>query len=230
LVILLFGPPGCGKGTQSPLITDLLKIPAVSTGEMLRSEVNSATPLGKIVADILAQGGLVSDELVNQMLVNRIAKPDTKNGFQLDGYPRTVAQAQFLDEVLQDNELARPLVLYFTAKDSVLIERITSRRQCPACGKIYNLLFKPPKKANHCDADGMSLIRRKDDTVEVVTQRLEEYNKNTRPVIEYYQSSGVEFHTINADRPPAEIFREVEAILRPLVRVQPSDMASVGRA
>jgi adenylate kinase len=230
LVILLFGPPGCGKGTQSPLITDLLKIPAISTGEMLRGEVNAASPLGKIVADILAQGGLVSDELVNQMLVNRVAKPDTKSGFQLDGYPRTVAQAQFLDEVLQDSGIARPVVLYFTAKDSVLIERITSRRQCPTCGKIYNLLFKPPKKANSCDADGTQLIRRKDDTVEVVTQRLEEYNKNTKPVIDYYKNSGVEFHSINADRPPAEIFREVESILRPYVRVQSPEPAAVERA
>jgi adenylate kinase len=215
LVILLFGPPGCGKGTQSPLITELTGIPSISTGEMLRAEVSGGTALGKIAADILASGGLVGDELVNQMLVNRISQPDCKNGFQLDGYPRTVAQAEFLDQVLADAELDGPTVLYFSARDSVLIERITSRRQCPKCGRIYNLLFKPPKQENTCDVDGTALIRRKDDTAEVVKQRLEAYNEMTKPVIEHYKASGAAFHTINAERPPAEVFRDVEAILRP---------------
>ena len=211
MVILLFGPPGCGKGTQSPLISNLLNIPSISTGEMLRAEVNAGTALGKTVADILAAGQLVSDELVNEILVSRISRPDCQNGFQLDGYPRTVAQARFLEDLLERRGFPPPVVFYFTAKDSVLIERITSRRQCPACGRIYNILFKPPIRPGLCDVDGTPLIRRKDDTAEVVKQRLIAYNQQTRPVIDHYKSG--DFHTLNADRPPAEIFREIEVIL-----------------
>jgi adenylate kinase len=181
-----------------------------------------------MVADILASGGLVGDELVNQMLVNRIAKPDCNNGFQLDGYPRTIAQAEFLDQVLADKGLGKPVVLYFTAKPSVLIERITSRRQCPTCGKIYNTLFKPPIKPGICDVDGTPLIRRQDDTAKVVKQRLEAYNTLTKPVIDHYRSG--DFHILNADRPPAEIFREVEGILRPRTAAPAPEFAVVDRS
>lgn len=212
MVILLFGPPGCGKGTQSPLISKLLGIPAISTGEILRSEVNAGTPLGKAVADILASGGLVSDELVNRLLMSRIEKPDCGNGFVLDGYPRTVEQAKFLDSLLERKGFSRPTVLSFHAKDSVLIERLTSRRQCPACGRIYNLLFQPPLKPNLCDVDNMPLARRKDDTPEVVKQRLVAYEQLTRPVIDYYRDA--DFQAISADRPSTEVFRDIEAILR----------------
>jgi adenylate kinase len=211
LVILLFGPPGCGKGTQSPQISQFLGIPAISTGDMLRAEVEAETELGKSVADIMAAGGLVSDELVSQVLVSRIEQPDCRNGFLLDGYPRTCRQAEFLDGLLERKGLPSPTILYFTAKASVLVERITSRRQCPTCGRIYNLLFKPPARSGVCDLDGTALVRRRDDTAEVVKQRLNAYNEQTRPVIDHYRSG--DFHVINADRPPAEIFREIEGIL-----------------
>ena len=217
MVILLFGPPGCGKGTQSPLISRDLGIPAISTGEILRCEVNAGTPLGKAVADILASGALVTDDLVNRLLVNRIEKPDCRNGFILDGYPRTVDQARFLDGLLARKGFPPPTVLSFVAKDSVLMERLTSRRQCPTCGRIYNLLFKPPLKANLCDVDGTPLVRRKDDTAEVVMQRLVAYNQQTRPVIDHYKSG--DFHVINADRPSTEVFRDIEVILRARVPV-----------
>jgi len=212
-VILLFGPPGSGKGTQSPLITALLGIPAISTGEMLRAECEAGTPLGKIASAVLAKGHLVSDELVNQMLVARLGKPDCKDGFLLDGYPRTVPQAVFLGEFLEKSGYPRPTVIHLATPISVLVERISARRQCPTCGRIYNLLFQPPKKKGVCDVDGTKLIRRADDTVEIVRERLNSYENQTAPVIAYYADA--DYHKIPANRPPAEIFRDIEAILKP---------------
>lgn len=211
-MILLFGPPGCGKGTQSPLISKLLEIPAISTGEMLRVEVEAGSPLGTQVQSILQTGSLVNDELVNEIVVSRISKPDCKNGFLLDGYPRTLAQAKFLDLQLVEMGYPSPTVFHLATPKSVLIERISSRRQCPTCGRIYNLLFKPPQKPGVCDADGVRLIRRSDDSVEVVSARLEAYEKQTAPIMVHY--AGGDYHSIPANRPPAEIYRDIEAVLR----------------
>ena len=211
-MILLFGPPGSGKGTQSPAISRLLNIPAISTGEMLRAEVEADTPLGKQVQSILAVGSLVSDELVNDIVVSRITKPDCKNGFLLDGYPRTLSQAKFLDGQLTQLGFRPPTVFHLATPKSVLIERISSRRQCPKCGRIYNLLFKPPLRPGVCDDDGTKLIRRSDDSVEVVSARLEAYERQTTPIMVHY--AGGDYHSIPANRPPAEIFRDIEAILK----------------
>jgi adenylate kinase len=211
LVILLFGPPGCGKGTQSPLISRLLNIPAISTGEMLRAEVDARTPLGTHVQSILQAGELVSDELVNDIVVSRIAKPDCRSGFLLDGYPRTLSQAKFLDKHLSDTGFPPPTVFHLATPKSVLIERISSRRQCPACGRIYNLLFKPPKKAGVCDVEGAKLIRRADDSVDVVSARLEAYERQTAPIMVHY--AGGDYHSIPANRPPGEIYRDIESVL-----------------
>jgi len=212
LVILLFGPPRCGKGTQSPQISRLLNIPAISTGEMLRAEVEAGTPLGQEVQAILAAGSLVSDELVNNIVVSRIKKPDCKNGFLLDGYPRTLSQAKYLDEQLADLGFPAPTVFHLATPKSVLIERISSRRQCPTCGRIYNLLFKPPAKPGVCDNDGTKLIRRSDDSVEVVSARLEAYERLTAPIMVHY--AGGDYHSVPANRPPDEIFRDIEQILK----------------
>ncbi len=213
MVILLFGPPGSGKGTQSPQITALLKIPAISTGEMLRAECEAGTPLGKIASEVLAKGHLVSDDLVNQMLIARLAKPDCRGGFLLDGYPRTVPQAVFLAAFLKELGFPPPTVIHLATPISVLVERISARRQCPKCGKIYNLLFQPPKRKGVCDLDGTSLIRRADDTVEIVRERLNSYEQLTAPVIAHY--AGADYHRIPANRPPSEIYRDIEDILKP---------------
>jgi adenylate kinase len=215
-VILLFGPPGCGKGTQSPLISRLLQIPAISTGEMLRAEVEARTPLGETVQSILAVGSLVSDELVNDIVVSRISKPDCQNGFLLDGYPRTLSQAKFLDDRLGTLGYPPPTVFHLATPKSVLIERISSRRQCPTCGRIYNLLFKPPQKPGVCDVEGSKLIRRSDDSVEVVTARLESHERQTAPIMVHY--AGGDYHSIPANRPPSEIFRDIETILKSRMR------------
>jgi adenylate kinase len=231
LVILLFGPPGSGKGTQSPQITALLKIPAISTGEMLRAECHAGTPLGKVASEVLAKGHLVSDDLVNQMLVSRLDKPDCDCGFLLDGYPRTVPQAEFLAKYLEERGFPPPTVIHLATPISVLVERISARRQCPKCGTIYNLLFKPPKTKGICDLDGTKLIRRADDTVEIVRERLNAYEQLTAPVIAHYM--GADYHPIPANRPPSEIFRDIEKILKPRVgdvccRKRKADPSSAG--
>ena len=215
MVILLFGPPGCGKGTQSPLITKMLSIPAISTGEMLRAEVTAGTPLGIEAAQVLASGKLVSDEVVNRMLETRIAQPDCRRGFLLDGYPRKVTQAIFLESLIAGHGFAPPAVIHLTTPTHGLIERISNRRQCPVCGRIYNLLFMPPVKPGVCDIDGARLIRRKDDTADVVEQRLTEYDEQTKPVMDFYAAGGHGcYYAVNANRPSSEVFRDVEAALR----------------
>lgn len=212
-MVLLFGPPGSGKGTQSPLISRMLRIPAISTGEMLRAEVEAGTPLGKQAQAILAAGQLVGDEIVNEMLVGRITQEDCKGGFLLDGYPRTLPQAKFLDGKLAELGFPPPTIFHLATPQSVLIERISSRRQCPQCGRIYNLLFKPPLKKGVCDIDGTALVRRSDDHVDVVRARLESYEKLTTPIMLHYASG--DYHSISANRPPGEIFRDIEAVLAP---------------
>jgi adenylate kinase len=212
LVILLFGPPGSGKGTQSPAITQLLQIPAISTGEMLRAECEAGTPLGKEASAILAAGKLVGDDLVNAMLVHRLEQPDCSNGFLLDGYPRTLPQADFLDGFLQTHGFPEPTIIHLSLPVSVLVERISARRQCPKCGKIYNILFQPPKKKGICDLDGERLVRRGDDVPEVVEQRLKAYEAQTAPVITHYQTG--DYYKVHAARPPAEIIRDVTNLLR----------------
>ena len=175
MVLLLFGPPGSGKGTQSRLITNWLRIPGISTGDMLRAEIQAGTDLGRTAQSIMAAGGLVGDDLVNKMLVNRVSQPDAQGGFLLDGYPRTLEQAEFLDRMLAERRLPKPVVLHLDVPLDALAGRLTSRRQCPTCGTIYNLLHQPPKKAGLCDNDGSPLITRKDDQEDVVLERLRNY-------------------------------------------------------
>jgi adenylate kinase len=180
---------------------------------MLRAEIKAGTPLGQQASELISAGRLVSDDMVNAMLVNRLNRPDTANGFLLDGYPRTVPQAIFLDRLLEEKGLPKPVIFSLSTPDSVIVERISARRQCPKCGRIYNLLFQPPKKRGRCDDDGTPLIRRKDDTPEVVRERLEEYARLTSPVIQYYANA--DYHHLSANRPPREVFRDIEEILRP---------------
>ena len=218
VVLLLFGPPGSGQGTQSAMITRWLGIPAISTGEMLRAEIEAGTKLGKTVSDVLAKGELASDDLVNRILQDRISKPDCRNGFLLDGYPRTVPQAQFLEKALKTGEHPSPLVLHLKVPASLLKRRMGARRQCSSCGRIYNLISGPPAKKGHCDDDGAPLILRRDDNEETIRQRLAAYEEWTRPVLEFYGDGAV--HHLDGTLSPEEVFAQAEAILEPhLVRV-----------
>lgn len=213
MIVLLFGPPGSGKGTQAAFIAKRFNIPAISTGEVLRGECKAGTELGQAASAILASGGLVGDDLVNPMVANRIGQPDCAKGFLLDGYPRTVPQAQFLSGLLAERRLAKPLAIFLDVPAEVLVARISSRRQCPACSRIYNVLSQPPKVEGICDADGAALIQRSDDNQQVVAQRLKAYERQTGPVIEYYSSQGA--HRLDGNRPMDQIWPEIEALLAP---------------
>ena len=215
MILLLFGPPGCGKGTQSRLITDWLKIPAISTGEMLRAELQAGSELGVAAQSIMASGGLVGDDLVNRMLLKRVSQHDCSHGFLLDGYPRTVYQAEFLDGVLTERSLPPARVLHLDVPGDALIGRMTSRRQCPACCRIFNLLHQPPKQKGICDDDGAALITRRDDREDVFRERLRMYDDVTRPVLAHYQYRN--YHQIRGDRSPSYIFEEITGILEPLM-------------
>jgi adenylate kinase len=215
MVLLLFGPPGCGKGTQSRLITNWLQIPAISTGEMLRTEIRAGTALGEAAQSIMAGGGLVGDDLVNEMLMHRVKQPDCAAGFLLDGYPRTVEQAEFLDRVLEQLTMPAAVVLHLDVPNDALVGRMASRSQCPRCSRVYNLLHQPPRIAGLCDDDSTPLITRKDDREEVIRERLEMYDSMTRPVLAHYQHK--DYYQIRGDRSPSYIFEEISGILEPLV-------------
>ncbi len=214
MIILLFGPPGCGKGTQAALLADRFHIPAISTGEMFRAEVKAGTELGKTAAAIMAAGGLITDEITNAIVAGRIAQSDCVNGFMLDGYPRTVPQAQYFDELLRQRGLSAPIVVHIDVPDEALVSRLTARRQCPTCKRIYNLLSQPPRISGRCDDDEADLITRSDDQEATIRQRLKAYNELTGPILKWYGPAVV--RTVDGTRAPEEVTRAIEsAILEP---------------
>lgn len=170
---------------------------------MLRAEMAANTELGKMAAALAFSGALMGDDIVNKMIANRIGQPDCGPGFMLDGYPRTVAQAQYLDELLSSRDLPNPLVLHIDVPDSAVVERICLRRQCPACGHIYNLKFQPPANENRCDSDDCKLVTRTDDCEETVRARLMAYNASTAPLLTYY--AGDRYLRVDGTMTPDEI-------------------------
>ena len=192
--IILLGPPGAGKGTQAAHICEKFNIPQISTGDMLRDAVKSKTEIGLKAANIMEEGKLVSDEVVIGIIKDRIAKHDCFNGFILDGYPRTLSQANELDNMLGKQNLKTDIVLEFSVNNEVLISRIEGRFSCADCGAGYNDQSKLPIKEGICDqCGGGNFIRRKDDNRETVSKRLEAYNKDTLPLLPYYKEKQVLF-------------------------------------
>ena len=206
VILLLFGPPGCGKGSQAGFLSDHFHIPAISTGEMFRAECKAGTELGLMACAILNQGGLVGDEIVNGMVANRISRGDCAGGFLLDGYPRTVPQAMYFSTLLHQRKLADPVVIHISVPDEVLVKRLTARRQCPKCLKIYNLLSQPPKRDGVCDLDWTALLTRDDDREEVIRQRLRAYHELTGPILDWYGASTV--RTVDGSRSLLEVTTE----------------------
>src|SRR5579863_4911093 len=213
--VVLLGPPGAGKGTQAKRIMERYGIPQVSTGDLLRENVARGTELGIAAKAVMARGELVSDDLVCVMVRERLVQPDCKRGYVLDGFPRTAAQAGWLDALLEDELFdksrptrAWPIVIRLDVDYNQLLLRITGRRSCPTCGRIYNVHFQPPKVSGICDADGSALQIRRDDTEEVIKERLHAYEAMTLPVKDYYRQSG-RLVEIDGDRPVDQVTRDV---------------------
>ncbi len=188
--LVFLGPPGAGKGTYARKLKEILGIPHISTGDIFREAVAAGTELGRKVKHILESGELVPDEIVNEVVRERLSEPDCEKGFILDGYPRTVAQAEALDEMLREMGRSLMWAILFDVPEDVVVQRITNRRVCPKCGRIYNLITNPPKEDNLCDECKVPLIQREDDKEEVVRKRYRVYMENTLPVVEYYEKKG----------------------------------------
>lgn len=211
LVLILLGPPGAGKGTQASLLKETLGLPHISTGDLLRTNIKEETPRGKEAKTFIDQGKLVPDALIIDMLFQRIQEKDCKNGYILDGFPRTTTQATIYEERLpKDQDL---VILNFDLSDKEIINRIASRLVCDHCKASYHLLQYPPKIQGKCDNCRESLSIRKDDTKEVVENRLSVYHKETKPLLHFYQSHK-HFKTIQCDKSKDEIFKEVVCHLK----------------
>lgn len=214
--VVLFGPPGSGKGTQAVLLADCLRIPHLSTGDILRAHVAAGDEIGREVQAIMSSGKLVPDEMVNRLVEGRIRKPDCAGGLILDGYPRTLQQAEILSGWLKQIGL-EPVVVNLTVGYDVIVGRITSRRQCPKCGAVYNVISNPPKREGICDRDGTPLITRADDSEPVVRKRFEAYESQTLPLIQYFRSAGYRYFDVEGNHGgPRDIANRVcELIGRP---------------
>ncbi|HEY3929452.1 MAG TPA: adenylate kinase [Candidatus Koribacter sp.] len=220
--VILFGPPGAGKGTQAKRLVELLGIPQISTGDILRDNVARATEWGKQAKAVMESGNLVSDDIVCAMVVDRLSQPDTKRGFILDGFPRTVAQAEWLDKLLSGKLFesthtqvaceSRPVVISLKVSYNQLLQRLTGRRSCPTCGTIYNVYSKPPKIEGICDLEGTPLVTRQDDREDVIVGRLEAYEKQTLPLESYYRAQGRLFQ-VNGDLPMDRVAKEMLSLI-----------------
>jgi adenylate kinase len=210
------GAPGVGKGTQAKELVKIWGIPQISTGDLLRGNVAKGTELGKTAKEIMGRGELVPDSLVNQMVAVRLEQPDTANGYILDGFPRTIVQAHWLDERLAAQGEGLPVVAVSIQVDyNQLLRRITGRRNCPVCQSIYNVHGKPPKRDGVCDADGAALVQRADDTEKVFEERMRAYAASTAPVVEHYRALG-RFEEVDGGRPIAEIAAGIVAAVERL--------------
>lgn len=189
LRLILLGPPGAGKGTQAAKIVEKYHIPHISTGDIFRKNIKEETPLGKEAQGYMDKGELVPDQLVVEIVEDRLMEPDCKNGWLLDGFPRTVFQGEMLDRFLEERREALDKVLNIEIEPEILKERISGRRICKSCGATYHASNMPPKEEGRCDLCGGGLYQRKDDTVETVDNRIKVYEENTRPLVLYYEKT-----------------------------------------
>ncbi len=210
--VVLLGAPGAGKGTQAKKLIEKYKIPQISTGDILRKAVADGTPLGKEAKVIMDQGGLVSDKIVLGLVEERIQKPDCKDGFILDGFPRNTAQAEALDKMLSTMGAPLTIALNIDVDMNDLLKRLTGRRTCKSCQQMYNVYFSPSKKDGTCDKCGGQLFQRDDDKEETIKKRLDVYQKSTAPLIDYYSKKNI-MKTVMGVGSINDIFNKVTAVL-----------------
>jgi adenylate kinase len=216
--VILLGPPGAGKGTQSKQIVDRYGIPQISTGDLLRDHVGRGTELGLEAKAIMARGELVPDELMYGIVAARLREADCKHGFVLDGFPRTAAQAGWLDAFLEQEVFDKlekcppPVVIQLLVDYNQLLLRLTGRRSCPTCGRLYNIHLQPPLVDELCDLDGSKLVVRDDDRGEVISERLAAYENQTKPVADYYRRQR-RLVAVNADRPVEDVTAQIFGVI-----------------
>ncbi|PYU32183.1 MAG: adenylate kinase [Acidobacteria bacterium] len=210
--VIFLGPPGAGKGTQARQIAESYRVPHLSTGDMFREHVGRGTPLGLRAKPIMERGELVPDDLVLSMVEERISRPDCADGFILDGFPRTLPQAEKLDEILRKRFKTQPVVVHFVVDEKQLMRRLTGRRTCAIGGEIYNIYDHPPRVPGRCDRDGGELMQRPDDRDEVIAERLAAYERQTRPLVDYYCGRGV-LKDVDGMAAPAAVTKNVLQLL-----------------
>lgn len=212
LPLIFLGAPGTGKGTQAVRISEILGIPHISTGNIFRENVRVGTPLGTLAKSFMDRGDLVSDEIVNGMVKERLLQPDCAGGFLLDGYPRTVAQALVLQEILAERGLQEPVVVNLMVSYEAIVDRLSSRRTCPRCHAVYNVKTKRPSKDLQCDIDQTLLVQRSDDREDAIRERLVAYELLTAPLIDFYRKSG-RLVQLDGEQPPDKITEELGRLL-----------------
>lgn len=210
--IILLGPPGAGKGTQAKSISKEYKIPHISTGDIFRKNISEKTPLGLEAKGYMDNGQLVPDELTINLVKDRLTHDDCKNGFMLDGFPRTVKQAEALDAFLKGRNIDIDAALLIDAPKDLIVERMTGRRVCSHCGETYHVVNIPPKVEDVCDECGSALVQRKDDNLETVLERLDVYDKQTAPLVEYYKGRG-KLISVDGSKELHEVFEDIRNLL-----------------
>ncbi|MEW6096523.1 MAG: adenylate kinase [bacterium] len=210
--LIFLGPPGVGKGTQAELVSEKFKIPQISTGDILRHAVKKQTELGVLAKQYMDKGELVPDKIVVNLIKERLLEDDCKTGFILDGFPRTIAQAESLTFTMKDMDISVDAVINFQLKDEVLIRRLSGRRVCKACGYNFHIYYQPPKEEFKCDKCGGELYQRDDDKEEVINRRLKVYREQTAPLINYYKEINI-LKDVDADAEIPLIFEKVMNIL-----------------
>lgn len=210
--LLIMGRPGAGKGTQAANIKEYYGIPHISTGDMFRAAIKEGTELGKLAKSYMDKGALVPDEVTIGIVKERLLKDDCKKGFLLDGFPRNVLQAEALDSFMKEQGIGLDAVLDVNVDASILIRRIVGRRICKTCGATYHIEFNKPKKEGICDNCGTPLIQRADDTIETAGSRLEVYDKQTAPLLAYYEKQNL-LKTVNGDQELNKVFEDIKAVL-----------------
>lgn len=210
--IVLLGMPGAGKGTQAQELVRRYGIPTISTGDILRDHVKRGTELGRQAEPIMKSGALVPDSVLNPMVEERLGREDAVAGFILDGYPRTLAQAQALDELMKKTGRRPARIVLLDVPSETLFKRLSGRRSCPRCGKIYNIYYLPPAREGVCDLDGAALVHRSDDYEEVIRKRIATYETQTQPVVDYYKKQG-RLLAVNGDQPTEKVAAELLEVL-----------------